>query len=1274
MHMNCKKIVSVVLFVFISMYSFAADIYVSSTGSNIDNDGLSLGTPFATINHAYNVAKANFENDNIIISGEVSLTGQITLNDVSGFTISFLSADDGYGGAQAVINNGGNNNRLFFSNASSSAAITVFTGLEFENISNAVGQGSFFGSNNTSDITFKNCKFTNLTSEIPVADPVNISDNAHGNISVLNTTMTFTNCVFDSNATLNGSGGVFFVGNNGSLILNECSFVGNSANRPNKGAANGGAISVSGTGGVTITNTTFYKNSSGFQGGALFIANSASESRLTNVTMFANTCSNDSDFRGGAFRSESITPVLVENSLFYGNHINDAGELISSDVGIEGDLSAATFTNVLAGVFRAPDTESVVINASKLDAFLDSSELNFSNTSGKVKYGIAISGESPIDFGSDGNDVGAWDSGLVQPAHDYYRWIKLPVEILGAEGLIKERRFIIDEDQLANTDKIWFQVNNLGYEDKAALKINDNDWVNWNHQTVSISSPEKERGGMAHGGYSTIRFTIPASGLKIGDNKLSFKFNSSNAIANGYRVVDFNLIDNEGDKILGSGYFYEDDPLDWKSPYYEDGAEPVDIATKINQGKNLWYYGRNGTPSQEGEPLISNYLKEGAKGQWYGYELGGQAPIKAKCTSCHVHDGLDLEIFSYSNLSIVERSKFHGLTEEEGELIASYIRSLSGEDPGSGKIGRYGRPWNPPYQPGPQLADQPIEKWAAGAGLDAVLEKDEEILPYLFPEGTEQEAVNTVYDSEKDDDQTLLPLAIQFPDWKHWLPMVHPMDAFTVDGYWENESIDYNPKRGYRKFRTFLEANKEKYSSGNISIEDAEALMDANTSFWKQYRFFLAQGAEDGIGNHWRTEGGTAQTKLAEGMPREFAATSLARLMAVQFFEIMNEFEFQDKAHWFTEYPEVDHPNERQWFGKMYQVFEIPAHFQASVDKPKDGSEGNYFYGQAIETGQFESSNWYELQNVINGGNGMNSHNSPVDYNYTPMFILRASKSSGIKEPLRYYHALNEMYQVKTWSGGTSPNDGKGFRIRVMGPWHFYGMTFRNNFEKFQPGEFFASLDDVDSGLSVKILNAQLSQFAKEIEDGDADTDEDMYNEGKNKLYNLDGSIYWERGDSNGDMSNKLDAKETTTDDLLIGQDLLDNNEVNHWVDKMYYLIPIFEDLGADYDILMRVYNWSKSAWPFVNWSLIEPEEDPLSVPTVEQIKFTVLVHSYTKTLSVLGPTEKIKGVEIYNMLGNLLVESKGTTAIDIRNLIKGIYILKINGDVNQSVMFVINE
>ena len=394
------------------LHIYAADIYVSATGNNNTNDGTTLGTAYATINYAYNIAKANSEDDNIIISGTVSLTGQITLNDASGFSISFLSADDGYGGTQAVINNGNSGNRLFFANATSSAAVSIFTGLEFENISTTLGTGGFFGSNNSSSITFNDCSFTNLSSAR--ASEVDLTDVAHGNISIINTTMTFTNCVFDANATLHGNGGVFSVGNNGVLVLTDCLFTGNSSTRPNN-AANGGAISIVGSGTANITGTTFYNNSTGNLGGAIFAANT-SVCTLTNVTMFGNSIEDAAAAKGGALRVEGTTQLTVLNSLFYGNHADDTGANTTSDIGFGGTGLTATLTNTLSGNLLKTGALTITDPESNFAADLESCALNFDAADGKVKYIVATSGDSPIDYGSDGNDVGAWDSGLTQPA------------------------------------------------------------------------------------------------------------------------------------------------------------------------------------------------------------------------------------------------------------------------------------------------------------------------------------------------------------------------------------------------------------------------------------------------------------------------------------------------------------------------------------------------------------------------------------------------------------------------------------------------------------------------------------------------------------------------------------------------------------------------------------------------------------------------------------------------------------------------------------------
>tara|TARA_B100000809_G_scaffold141837_1_gene139400 strand:- start:34119 stop:38813 length:4695 start_codon:yes stop_codon:yes gene_type:complete len=750
---------------------------------------------------------------------------------------------------------------------------------------------------------------------------------------------------------------------------------------------------------------------------------------------------------------------------------------------------------------------------------------------------------------------------LVVNLSSYSQKIILPIEVLGAEGTIEERSFTLSPEQLAKVDKLWLQVNNIGYENKASIKINNQNWVDLNHQSVKIQSPERERGGMSHGGHNTIRFSLPSTGITSALNTIQFRFNSSDAISNGYRVVKLNLLDTSENKILDDSFFENDDPLTWKSPYYDtvNGKEPDDIASKIAQGKDYWYNAN----------LISNYLQPGKKGFWYGYKIGGQASMNAKCTSCHTQDGRDLEIFSYSNKSIIERSKFHMLSEEEGKLIATYIRSLSEEHD---NVGRYGRPWNPPYQPGPAIANRPIEEWAAGAGLDAVLEADKDMLPYMFPKGVDQEKVYDRFDSEKMVDRTILPLAIQFPDWKHWLPLVHPMDAYTKNNHWNDPFSNFDPikggshyfhhpKKAYQDFRDYLEAMPP------VNRNKGE-LMDANRTFWFHYRGFLEIGNSSG-NNHWRTPDGIATKNLADGIPREMAATSLARLMAVQFFEIMNEFDLQDKAHWFA--PAEDQTADRQWFGRIYQVFEVPAHFQASVSEKErpinDGydivGDGKSFYGQSRSAGVYESTNWYNLQSVVNGGNGMVSSVAPVDYNYVPDFIVKAGSTSGIYEPLRYYHNMNTMYQTRSWSGGGSPTSGKGFKIRVQGPWHIIGRTDRHNLNDFKATVWPTFLDRVKPGMSKWVLNAQLRQFLTEVQ------------KPENSLSN------WDRS-TNGTSTN-LDAIGKKTENLKDMDDIM--GRLDYWADKMYLLFPEFKELGVDCQILEEMIDWSEEAWPNINWS-----------------------------------------------------------------------------------------
>ena len=707
----------------------------------------------------------------------------------------------------------------------------------------------------------------------------------------------------------------------------------------------------------------------------------------------------------------------------------------------------------------------------------------------------------------------------------------LPVEVLGEEGTIKSLNFNITNEIKNQTSKIWLLVNNLSYENKGSIKINDENWVPLNHSTTQVNQKELAYGGMVHGGFNTIRLTIPATGIKEGANTIQFRFDTSDGISIGYRVVNINLLDASNTKLLSDSFFEEDNPNTWIAP--ENSS--------VSKGKDIWF----------NENLWNHYTLKNNQGFWYGKTIPSRRTIRAKCADCHTQDGRDLEIFSYSNLSIIERSKFHGLTEQDGKDIAAYIRSLSDGN----NIARVGRPWNPPYQPGPILKDKSTLEWTAGAGLDWVLEKDADMFPYLFPNGTSKQAVKDVFDSNKMEDRTLLPLAIQFPDWKHWLPIVHPKDAYSKNEWWNNLESTKNPVKNYEAIRADFVTN---YNESNIkSFNVPQKLrylgvgLDGNSGF----RYFFEIGSTDN--KHWRSKGGQANANLKEGIDLELAKTSLARLMAVKNFEFMNEFNLQDKAPLLVPDPALDQPGERQWPVKWYSVFEVPAHFTSDNSR--------HYETQQDKTGHYETTTWYNLQFVLNGGNGFVGGTTPTDFNYHTPFMGFAAHYSGINEPLRYFSAINHMYQIRTWSGNNGPGN-TGFRIRNQGIWEMMG-TSNSNQEFWNPSyDIVKQLDAIEPGLSDKVLEALLLQFLTEVEKYDVNT--------------------WPRTMHGGNF--ELDSASKTTEDLINIPHFGNPNQgrVNErYADKFYDIIPrIQNNFNVSCSITNRIINWCKEAWPLIDF------------------------------------------------------------------------------------------
>ena len=333
--------------------------------------------------------------------------------------------------------------------------------------------------------------------------------------------------------------------------------------------------------------------------------------------------------------------------------------------------------------------------------------------------------------------------------------VLLPIEVLGADGTTVSRAFTLPAGEAESARSLWLQIHGLRYADQASVQVNAGAWMPLNNNTVTIAEPGKTYGGIG-GGFATLVMTLalPNGTALDGDNTIRFRFNHTDGFVSSYRVLALNFLNAEGKKILPASAFVEDSPETW--------APPLPDAASIHAGKELW----------DTASLASSSLPNSPR-------------IQAHCADCHAQDGRDLKYFNFSNASIISRARFHGLSELQSEQIASYIRSLPLPNPG--------RPWNPPYQPGPGLDEQPLSNWAAGAGLAQVLDHDTDALPYLI--GSHGAGQNTkgnlsslgalaaqitpdIFRPDGNLNAHEIPIALQLPDWNQWLPRVHPKDAW----------------------------------------------------------------------------------------------------------------------------------------------------------------------------------------------------------------------------------------------------------------------------------------------------------------------------------------------------------------------------------------------------------------------------------------------------------------------------------------------------------------
>lgn len=531
--------------------------------------------------------------------------------------------------------------------------------------------------------------------------------------------------------------------------------------------------------------------------------------------------------------------------------------------------------------------------------------------------------------------------------------LMLPLEVLGPAGTTESFSVFVTNGSTATT--LYAKVHGITYPGKLSLRLNGGTWFTATNTTTNanVTFPTLETALWRFGRLSAFATEPPPlSSIRFnawtntwapvdGTNTFEFRFNDLDGFTIGFRVLELNLQAGTNN-LIGPTQFTYDDPSTWTAPV---GGDPV-------AGETAW---RTLAIAERG------------------------AMLRAHCTDCHAQDGADLKYFNYSNRSIIERSVFHAVPRVTATNIAAYIRGLSVTfEPGA-------RVWNPPYQPGPGVDALPVRSWAAGMGLSNVLDDDLLTLTDLFGGSITTNALNLTNLIKARE----IRLALQFPDWNHWLPQIHPIDAYSA-----------SPDMATNRFVTIYTTIRS-----NLLIRptaSARALY-----FNSQKNAWDGAGATTGVPIPSTTDPGYAEWNFKE--------RSMRHWRVVKTWELMKEFEIEDQGlvvyPTYTEGPVSFPPNVRTWFHG--EPFNLSPHKTGQPHYPAFAAQ---------------SAVWYQLQLVLNDSNRHNPSIVPIDWGYQHGLEM-SSWNNDVNYAWFGCEVLNIVKAIQTTIQGLPLSDPSSFRF-----------------------------------------------------------------------------------------------------------------------------------------------------------------------------------------------------------------------------------------------------
>lgn len=305
------------------------------------------------------------------------------------------------------------------------------------------------------------------------------------------------------------------------------------------------------------------------------------------------------------------------------------------------------------------------------------------------------------DMGMDEDMFVPLDWGDTGPGVDFGPLAEtLPLELLGPPGT--ELTIALDVEGLSDDAdvELHLRLANLVLPDSAEVEVNG-------MYVFDLAGADSEfvrpLGGWAEGAIALDRRQ-----LRNGENYFTFRWTGESDEIAGFRVIDVAL--QVGDQRVAMEAW--DDPSAWAPT--DSSAEAVERGRRYFQNVP-----RNGGPV---------------------------------CAECHTTSGADLGYYGYSDTAIIAYAQLRGFDAQEAADIANYIRSLD--------VGRDGRPWVAPFQPGPQ------NYGAAGAGVSGIVSDEE--LRELWLGADVPAAID--WDHARGLDPYRVPSTFQAVSWNRWLP------------------------------------------------------------------------------------------------------------------------------------------------------------------------------------------------------------------------------------------------------------------------------------------------------------------------------------------------------------------------------------------------------------------------------------------------------------------------------------------------------------------------